>query len=91
MIPDPILWRLELASSFAFWHGSGSRSDRIDYAPSFHLFLYLLAGESLADNLGLLVDQHVLDGLVIAGSLGRAAERALGDCASLGNQFMQTE
>jgi hypothetical protein len=46
-----------------------------------YVFLYLLAGESLADNLGVLVDQHVLDSLVIGrgGGLGRAAEHALGD------------
>jgi len=42
--------------------------------------IYLLAGESLADNLGVLVDQHVLDSLVVGGSsLGRVAEHALGD------------
>jgi len=42
--------------------------------------IYLLAGESLADNLGVLVDQHVLDSLVISrGSLCRAAEHALSD------------
>lgn len=41
------------------------------------IYFYLLAGQTLADNLGLLVNQHVLDGLVIAGSLGAAAEQAL--------------
>ena len=40
--------------------------------------LYLLAGESLADNLGVLVDQHVLDGLLVTGTLGHGAEHALG-------------
>jgi hypothetical protein len=39
--------------------------------------IYLLAGESLANNLGLLVDQHVLDSLVVSSCLGRDTEHAL--------------
>src|SRR4051794_9470668 len=40
---------------------------------------YLLARESLANNLGVLVDQHVLDSLLVSRSLGGGAEHALGD------------